>query len=445
MKAGASKALGATIVFLIIFGLVSIPTIVVLHKGHTLPLNTLPLNTTSSQPLPDRVGYTSGPNTRGTMNLIWSCLTTIFACVYAAMHFSVPKTNHTTLRRMWTKVGWVTLGLVAPEFMVVKAAEEWLLARKLTKEMRSGSGRVGGSEVVENEQTGWNDEKGSVSGSPNPSGPSKEAPEWTTAHSFFAIMGGFSDRNGKLLTPSDLTFLASSSPPFSSSFTASVLPNLPTYLLDITDKSKADPIVKTFACIQVTWFLANIIARASLKMPVSQLELTTCGYIPGTLMTYAMWWSKPYSVGQRIMLPVDSPRGGSGEGEEEREEDKITLGQAADPTWQSASIMSLGSLIFGACHLIAWNDLFINTHGQPLWRISSLLITILPPLTAPFILFGQSYPKYNWLASANTFVCFLVYCGARVALGVLLVMSFWSLPRGVYDETDWATFLPTIR
>jgi len=240
-------------------------------------------------------------------------------------------------------------------------------------------------------------------------------------------MGGFKDRSGTTLTFEQIAKLHRTSR-FGEAYG-----RLDEYLREINDKSKSDPIVKAFACVQAVWFLDNIIARAATHLPVSPLELVTCGYIPGALTMFYLWWHKPYGVTHHIVLPVDSPS--MEEGERTVDRDGASMLAFA---W-----MCIGSLLFGACHLIAWNYVFINNHGQTLWRVSSLLITLLPS-TAVSVHFIhlKSAPKLPVVYNA---IALFVYCVARMSLIILLVLSFWNLPMGVYEEMSWAAFIPTIR
>ncbi|KAG7041283.1 Major facilitator superfamily domain general substrate transporter protein [Colletotrichum scovillei] len=37
---------------------------------------------------PDLVGWVAGPETRGTLTLVWSCVITIFACTWTVLHLN---------------------------------------------------------------------------------------------------------------------------------------------------------------------------------------------------------------------------------------------------------------------------------------------------------------------------------------------------------------------
>jgi len=94
-------------------------------------------------------------NTQSIYNILWSCLSRIFACTWIAVHPNIPAPGDSqwaVLRRRVAIMGYI---LLAPEFVILWAARQHFGARYLT-------------EKHEKNHTGW-----------------------TRAHSFFLIMGGF--------------------------------------------------------------------------------------------------------------------------------------------------------------------------------------------------------------------------------------------------------------
>lgn len=362
------------------------------------------------------VGFQPSPMTRGTLTIIWTSVTTIFSCVYVALHFDVPAVEHGAWWRWLYKLLLAMAALVAPEYMLSKAAAELALARSLTKTMQ----RSGGHRGSFSEASGYSSEPLISSGKRD----LRSGQKWRLAHSYFAIMGGFCDSSGHSLTHKNILYFYKHDtiPDFSHNFD--------NYYRDIKDKSKADPLVKLLVCTQVTWFLANAIARVVLKLPISQLELVACGYIPIALGTYICWWEKPYNVGAHIYLPVETSA------ESVAQKDTKSHGDI----W-GLIVGLLGSFIFGACHLIAWNDVFVNTNGQLLWRVCSVIVTALPLLSLiPTIGMGSESTKT--ISMVAVFIFGFVYISARISLLLLTGLSFWSLPAGVYIDTRWAAFLP---
>lgn len=73
---------------------------------------------------------------------------------------------------------------------------------------------------------------------------------------------------------------------------------------EILDKSKADRLSKTIACLQAIWFCLQIAARAAQHLPVSLLELTTLAHAFCMFVAYMLWWNKPFEVEQPVIIPA---------------------------------------------------------------------------------------------------------------------------------------------
>lgn len=73
---------------------------------------------------------------------------------------------------------------------------------------------------------------------------------------------------------------------------------------EILDKSKADRLSKTMACLQAIWFCLQIAARAVQHLPVSLLELTTLAHVFCMFVAYILWWNKPFEVQQPVIIPA---------------------------------------------------------------------------------------------------------------------------------------------
>lgn len=119
-------------------------------------------------------------------------------------------------------------------------------------------------------------------------------------HGFYAGMGGFTfdtksfftddgipfvpQRHRLTLTARGVAFLA----------TCRQFPSIKRD--DITDKSKADSLAKTLACLQAGWMVVQVIGRAVLGLHVTLLEVNTLGHVICALLTYLLWWNKPRQI-----------------------------------------------------------------------------------------------------------------------------------------------------
>jgi hypothetical protein len=69
------------------------------------------------------------------------------------------------------------------------------------------------------------------------------------------------------------------------------------------DRSKADVFTKIFAIVQCTWLVIQSITRASIGLPITQLELVTMAYVVCAVVMYGFWWYKPFGVEHVTTVP----------------------------------------------------------------------------------------------------------------------------------------------
>jgi len=218
------------------------------------------------------------PNGRGTFSLILSCIVTLTLCVWSALHLNVPA-QRTFRRRFLDKTKWVLYGIFAPELVVATAAAQFIVARWLKRE-------------IEKDARYRRDEKAQNASSHT----------WNLTQCFYAVSGGFTtDRpwtdeydvhldaeagagRRVTITPEGIRLL-------------SFLGRLPRIEeSDIRDKSKADWMAKSIICLQAGWMVVQVLGRAIKGMPISMLEINTCGHVACALVMYLLWWSKPLDV-----------------------------------------------------------------------------------------------------------------------------------------------------
>ncbi|KAG2070600.1 hypothetical protein BDR04DRAFT_971738, partial [Suillus decipiens] len=100
--------------------------------------------------------------------------------------------------------------------------------------------------------------------------------------------------------------------------------------------------------------------------------------------------------------------------------------------------------VFGGIHCLGWNILFQGHAEQMLWRVASLTIVS----AAVFIFLLSSHAIWRdgsagpVIADLAAIASSFVYIMARITLIVLILMSFRSLPPGIYDTVTWTKFIP---
>jgi hypothetical protein len=103
----------------------------------------------------------SGANIRGTFDILWSGLFTIFICIWTVQHLNVPEQRNGRdqgwrgdLKWAWktvfTKLKWMAFTLILPEFLVAKAFAERQAAKKSMDQVKILKG-VDGRSLSESE------------------------------------------------------------------------------------------------------------------------------------------------------------------------------------------------------------------------------------------------------------------------------------------------------
>ena len=86
-----------------------------------------PLNATfdiPSFPHPLDIEFTQ----RSVGNIIWSCLTTVFVCLWVVVHPNIPGPSDSMF---FTRLKIMGCMLIAPELVIVWAGRQWLAAREI--------------------------------------------------------------------------------------------------------------------------------------------------------------------------------------------------------------------------------------------------------------------------------------------------------------------------
>lgn len=210
-----------------------------------------------------RQGWTAQPEGRGTIDIIWQNITTIFLCCWTALCLNVPSSRWGRCRRTFQKILVACLGIAGPEFIFQLALGQWASARRSVEEFR---------------RSGYD--------------------EWSMTHAFLADMGGFvlhaSDAAPFPLNAKQVHYLVENN--------YIEYADVGLEKDDIHDRNKSDGAVRLIAVCQIFWFFLNCVGRWIQHLAVTTLELTTLGFIVCTVGTYFFWRKKPMEVGRAITL-----------------------------------------------------------------------------------------------------------------------------------------------
>ncbi|KAF7318760.1 hypothetical protein HMN09_00388300 [Mycena chlorophos] len=322
-------------------------------------------------------------NCRLLFDIVWGCLTTIFACTWVSVHPNVPPRpplhpkGGSWAKRAWWKLSVASLPLwrrlklmlvavMAPEIMAGFAARQFVVAHKFSKEYDS-----------------------------------------SLTHGYFFCMGGFVDVDGHPIVTYEQIEHAG--------FARAILAVPET---TIQDKSKGDALSKGVALFQGLWFITQCIARTAQGLPLTELEVATLAFAVVNVFIWALWWHKPLDVQEPIVIPLSalepeqqssavvSPStrktsarflnllGASYDASEFDPEQVVEavptfwFSSAADDDfgWRGTTIANMGEFlvgaIFGAIHCAAWNAHFPTTVEKVLWRAGAIVVAVAPLLAA---------------------------------------------------------------
>ncbi|KAJ5619393.1 hypothetical protein N7510_003377 [Penicillium lagena] len=269
----------------------------------------------------DLVGWQLDGDDRSSWDILWTCLSTILACTWTAMHLQYQRNDnsHIGMGRIGKTFAWIT-AMLAPELMAIMAVQEyWEVKLVLARCNAAQSAYFRGQKafslepIAENttrkdeeepgptqapaEATKDSDKDVSEQAVPDATEPSAQGfRRWKMAQGFYILMGGF------VLQTKDYWVYTVRSENVVNLIQAGVIKPSDLKKSDIKDRDKSDPISKAFSLLQSTWVAINVIARRVYDLPISLLELSTAAYVACALVTYLAWWNKPKDVDTFITL-----------------------------------------------------------------------------------------------------------------------------------------------
>ncbi|KAF2258852.1 hypothetical protein CC78DRAFT_593600 [Lojkania enalia] len=422
--------------------------LLLVQRGLAIPTATLHTrNTTLNETQGDyEPAWVSGPKSRGTLSLVFSCVITLFLCVWTTVQVNIEPPENESIR----KLGWSFVALVVPEGVMAIAAYERKVASLLRKKV--------------NEVT--------------PKGPE----QWDMFLAYYAIMGGF------VIRKEDYDSFPSKAP------TRSIQSTRDNNLITITstqvqDKSNANSLTKLIVAWQALWMIVQVIGRRAQypDIPVTLLELHTCLHAFCAFAMYITWWNKPVDIDLPTtvhLTPEQIIFLRKGESEEpdptnpwgretisshkthNHDTSRVFLTSRSgigklmyqrlvghrnirtQLFWKESLSISFVGLVFGGVHLAAWNSSFPSYAERVLWQISS---TITATTWSGFVL---SLWLSVFVEKKQESKIVSKVCGIFLGLGLfpvlivrvyLLVESFISirrLPIGSYRLNTWSNIWP---
>ncbi|TFK59514.1 hypothetical protein BDN72DRAFT_597188 [Pluteus cervinus] len=217
---------------------------------------------------------------RTLFSIIRSCLLTIAACVYRAIHQNIPDPKAGWWKRQAIRAKITFYALMAPEMMIWWAMRQWF----------------GAKEVADQVNAVYPDLK------------------WTRTHGHFAQMGGFGfrsedDNQGILYPPTLIQLLRENKAELGQGKMIDMEELKRVSEEKINDSSKGDLLSKGIVALQTTWFVFECLARLQQNLPLLELEVVTLAFAVLNILTYLFWWDKPLNVRCPVYLrTLSSPK-----------------------------------------------------------------------------------------------------------------------------------------
>ncbi|KAL9128480.1 MAG: hypothetical protein Q9217_002858 [Psora testacea] len=423
-----------------------------------------------------RDGWVSQPDGRGTFDILWSSLFTIFLCTWTSLHLNVPSLKEGYWQQCARKFKWMVQAIMAPEFIVAFATGQKAEAKR---------------SVVEWKELGFDN--------------------WTMRHGFYANMGGF------ILQPKDSQSFPVNSKQLKYLVTCRYIPYPHITAKEVWDKSKQDGFQKTLTMLQTGWFVIQCLGRVIQRIPLTTLELTTFSFVFCTFASYYQWSNKPLDVESPTILhceistrdiliragnlpdankpyrqtPLDfidnqspswlteiQPRLHFRIGPRERPLPRFTNDRFPVIGASPDSILLFVVILAYCClHFIAWNFSFPTRVERILWRVACIAIVGTSFIFLACETYQDGHRLGRWdrwyiklfpkrrgtLARMNTmekrrrerefvplweFITMspvtMVYTLARTYIVVEVFVCLRSLPSGAFDSVQWSEFIPHI-
>ncbi|KAJ7789232.1 hypothetical protein B0H14DRAFT_3574473 [Mycena olivaceomarginata] len=347
---------------------------------------------------------------RTLFDIVWGCLTTIFACTWVSVHPNLPAPGLSWLRLTVRRLAMMVMTVIAPEIMVFFAARQFFFARRFSKVYNV-----------------------------------------SLTHGFFFAMGGFiSHRRQHPIT----TWKQLEAPLLGARYIADI------QSIDVAiimDRSKGDALSKGVALVQSIWFIIQCFARVSQQLPIIELEFATLAFaVPLDVQcpipigpTEDLDDTVP-SARKNLVLsqPFPSMVGaiyGADNYDPVSSNSVPLLWSTPASFFHSFLLEALVAVIFGAIHCGAWRTVFPSSAEMWLWRMSALIVTAIPAL---MVLVQVTHPVAPLGRTALTEVSFLgtllLYIFARVVLIVLPLLTLRDLPPGALMDINWTDDIPHI-
>ncbi|OTA57157.1 hypothetical protein K449DRAFT_386465 [Hypoxylon sp. EC38] len=396
----------------------------------------------------ESVGWVNEAEFRGTLELVWTCVFTLFACLWASLHLNIPGPDDTECTKYLRKLKWTFLAATFPEVVVSVAFVNWWDTRR---------------DVAMMKEHGFN---------------------WDKKLCAFVRMGGVWLRGKPGSESATDASLANQEKtkgtPLICTETDILRTLIQSRILDedcltrrvIDEKSKSDWVVKLIACWQALYFGIQCIGRWGSGLPLTALELSTVVFTTYALALYLLWWHKPVDVAMPVVFDVSqqaldhvwrhhdlsAPRSPwwteSFAWNNLKDTTSIEIRRIPNSFSSTGGLrrdiclypMLLSSFLFSGLHFLAWNFDFPTKVEQDLWRLSCIIMAAEPPLSTLLYILGsrRQWFRLDFLLNGVWLISMILYVAARFYLIVEVFVCLRVMPAGCYQTVDWIGSIPHI-
>lgn len=208
-------------------------------------------------------GWTSSPDGRGTLDILWSSIATSFLCCWTVICPNVPGKGESSWAAYRRKTYIALFALLAPEVVGAGAAAQYFRAAQSVREFKAAG-----------------------------------VADWTMKDAFIVDMGGLLVRiNGDTpirIKARQLLWM----------IRAKRIEVPRAQLTSLRDRNKVDGVLRLIALVQALWYSSNIIGRIVRGIAITTIEVTTNGCIFFAIPISFFWWHKPADIGIPEILEV---------------------------------------------------------------------------------------------------------------------------------------------
>ncbi|RHZ46938.1 hypothetical protein CDV55_100331 [Aspergillus turcosus] len=227
-------------------------------------------------------GWQLDGSDRSSWDILWTCLSTILACTWTALHVHVFEDHgFTTIKSL----SWIA-AILGPELMAFKAVQEFWEVKHMVARCNSAQ---------------LTTDSGKRTKTPAEITTRRSRTPWTLVQGFCIRIHGLvlqtKDNWRYTVRPANAVALIE----------AGVIKQCDLRDSEIKDRAKADSFAKAITLLQITWVTCNVLARAAYDLPISAIEISTVAYVVCAVVAYAAWWHKPKDMNMPIVihLPYD--------------------------------------------------------------------------------------------------------------------------------------------